>query len=172
MASATSPTALVLAHGAFADVSSRSRAVARLIGEGVSAVGPPKLAYVKGLVFVESFGVDQGMSTLGSNEGCPPAELDSAQTAFGEPPAFEPGWKSLPNRFVVADHAISPDADSVGPEPEQARARRAAQTGGPNCCDGSTSLSHYFVRTRCLETRSRVPCSPFTSPSSGSRRRA
>src|ERR1700712_1419754 len=37
-----------------------------------------KASNVKGLVFVASFGVDQGVSTLGSVEGFPPVPLNDA----------------------------------------------------------------------------------------------
>ncbi|MFJ3307418.1 alpha/beta fold hydrolase [Streptomyces sp. NPDC086549] len=47
-------------------------------GGPVITYASAKADNVKGLVFVASFGVDQGVSTLGSNEGFPPAELDAA----------------------------------------------------------------------------------------------
>jgi pimeloyl-ACP methyl ester carboxylesterase len=84
-------------------------------GGPVITYASAKAENAKGLVFVASFGVDQGVSTLGSNEAFPPAELDSSLLPRTFPRGAETGTEFYiqPEHFHSVFCADLPDDEAA-----------------------------------------------------------
>ncbi|MEU8982767.1 alpha/beta hydrolase [Streptomyces sp. NPDC048309] len=84
-------------------------------GGPVITYASAKAENVEGLVFVASFGVDQGVSALGSNENFPPAELDTALLPRTFPRGEETGTEFYiqPEQFHSVFCADLPDDEAA-----------------------------------------------------------